>query len=254
MEYWRKIERMPPKIIKRSWQTYWSIFGHRDYQRFVVVGHARTGSNYLFNGLSTSRAINMHHEIFAEHNREKGKDFDKIISLLYRKQAKGVKQVGFKLFYYHLTEDEWAKFASRDEFKMIHIIRRNRLRILVSLEIAFKTHQWAIENNNGQPKNKQIVLDPSTLIERIEKIGEYENAFRKNHKNREVIEIFYEDLASNPDREFGRIGEFLSITDINQGAITHKRQNPEPLSNLIVNFDEISRVLNSACSSEYLNG
>ncbi len=35
---------------------YINLFGHEIFKRFAVVGHARTGSNYLFAGLKSSKS------------------------------------------------------------------------------------------------------------------------------------------------------------------------------------------------------
>src|SRR5512139_3647598 len=107
-------------------QTYFRLFGHRVDQRFAIVGNARTGSNYLLDGLKTSPAIRMYHEIFASHNREVGKDFEKILSTLYQYESKSTRLVGFKVFYNHLTDEEWEKLVRRRDLKVIHLTRRNR--------------------------------------------------------------------------------------------------------------------------------
>ena len=98
-------------------RAYFRVFGHQVAQRFAIVGNARTGSNYLLDGLKTSPAIRMYHEIFASHNRELGKDFDRILSTIYQYESKSTRMVGFKVFYNHLTDDEWKKLAAKDRLK-----------------------------------------------------------------------------------------------------------------------------------------
>src|SRR5688572_23573526 len=93
-------------------RAYFRLFGHQVDQRFAIVGNARTGSNYLLDGLKTSPAIRMYHEIFASHNREIGKDFDRILSTLYQYESRSTRMVGFKVFYNHLTADEWKKLIA----------------------------------------------------------------------------------------------------------------------------------------------
>ncbi len=93
-------------------QIYLNLFGHWNYNRFAVIGNARTGSNYLFIGLSleNSNCVRMYHEVFAIRNRKlAGKDFDQIFPMVFRNEDKIIKAVGFKLFYDHLTKDEWEK-------------------------------------------------------------------------------------------------------------------------------------------------
>ncbi len=123
-------------------QIYLNLFGHRNYNRFAIIGNARTGSNYIFIGLENSNHIRMYHEVFAIRNRKlAGKDFNQIFPMMFRKEDKNIKAVGFKLFYDHLTKDEWEKFLLYKDLKIIHLTRENCLRTIVSLDIAFKLDQ-----------------------------------------------------------------------------------------------------------------
>ena len=75
---------------------YFKMFGHPIDQRFAIVGNARTGSNFLLDGLKSSSSIRMYHEIFADHNREVGKNFDRVFSTVFQPESKSTKIVGFK--------------------------------------------------------------------------------------------------------------------------------------------------------------
>ena len=233
-------------------RLYGKFFGHQDYTRFALVGYARTGSNFLAGGIESSDAVQVDHEIFAAHNREIGKDFDKILSRLYGKKNNNIQAVGFKLFYYHLTDQEWQKFLMRDEFRIIHLTRRNRLRTLVSLDIAFKTDQWTSGSVKRKSISKVIRLDPNTIVERIEEIERYENLTRERFKDRPFLEIVHEDVIENPTRQFRRIGEFLGITDFDPSKISIRKQNPESFHSLVENFDEISHILEKTRFASYL--
>ena len=147
--------------------AYFGLFGHQIDQRFAIVSNARTGSNYLAGGLKTSPSIRMYHEIFADHNRQIGKDFEKIFSTVFQHESTFTKIVGFKVFYNHLTEDEWQKLMAYKDLKVIHLTRRNRLRTVVSLEIAFKTGQWAESGSAGGSKDNRITLDSLMLLKRL---------------------------------------------------------------------------------------
>src|SRR5688572_2406315 len=155
-------------------RAYFRLFGHQVDQRFAIVGNARTGSNYLLDGLKSSPEIRMYHEIFASHNRDVGKDFEKVLSTTSRYESRSTRLVGFKVFYNHLTDEEWKKLAALEDLKVIHLTRRNRLRTVISLEIAFKTGQWTKAGHSGDPKEKRVLLEPIKLIKRLEQIEEGE--------------------------------------------------------------------------------
>jgi LPS sulfotransferase NodH len=234
-------------------RAYFRLFGHRVDQRFAIIGNARTGSNYLLDGLKSSPAIQMYHEIFASHNREIGKEFERILSTLYRYESKDTRLVGFKLFYNHLTEEEWKKLVACKDLKVIHLTRRNRLRTVISLEIAFKTGQWTKAGNAGEPKEKHVTLDPLKLMKRLEQIEEGEAATRRRFCDREMLEVVYEALVQSPHEVFRSIGAYLGVNGIDPGKIRLKRQNPEPLSQLIMNYDEIKSVLMNSRFADYLS-
>lgn len=235
-------------------RPYLGVVGHHVSQRFAVVGNARTGSNFLLAGLKLSKSIRMYHEIFADHNRRIGRDFDRIFSTLYRKESRSVKIVGFKLFYNHLTEDEWQRFLSYPDIKVIHLTRQNRLRTVVSLQIAFKTGQWVKSQRSAgnPPSDKRIVLEPGRLLAELERIEAAEAATRRRFAGRRTLEVVYEGLVANPAELFHTVGRYLGVDDLDPTGIRLTRQNPERLEQLIINYDDVARVLKPTRFAAYL--
>jgi LPS sulfotransferase NodH len=233
-------------------RAYYRLFGHQVDQRFAIVGNARTGSNYLLDGLRTSPAIRVYHEIFASHNRKIGQDFDRILSTIYRHESRSTQLVGFKVFYNHLTDEEWKRLAAKDDLKVIHLTRQNRLRTIISLEIAFKTGQWTKAGKSSGPKEKRVTLDPLKIMERLEQIEAGETATRARFCDRQMLEIIYEELVKSPHELFASIGTFLGVRGIDPVKIRLQRQNPESLAQLIVNYDEVASALINSRFAEYL--
>ena len=236
-------------------RTYFKVFGHQVDQRFAIVGNARTGSNYLLDGLKTSPSIRMYHEIFADHNRQIGKEFDRIFSTVFQPESKATEAVGFKVFYNHLTDDEWQKFLACKDLKIIHLIRRNRLRTVISLEIAFKTGQWTQSSkaNPSEIKVKRLMMDPSKLIRRLEQIEEGEATARARFQDRQILEVIYEELIKSPTSVFESVGIYLGVNGIDPGQIRLRRQNPETLQQLIINYEEVAAALRNSRFEEYLD-
>lgn len=233
--------------------AYFRLFGHQVDQRFAIVGNPRTGSNYLLDGLKSSPSIRMYHEIFASHNREVGKDFDKVLSTVFQYESKSIRLIGFKVFYNHLTEDEWKKLRALKDLKIIHLTRRNRLRTVISLEIAFKTGQWTKSGHSGQPQEKRVTLDPLKLIRRLEQIEEGEAVTRSRFSDRQILEIVYEEMVQSPREVFSAVGAFLGVDGIDPDQIRLKRQNPESLEQLIINYDQVESVLRNTRFAKYLS-
>jgi len=252
---------MTPQSIsiyrKKLRRAYCNILGHRNYKKFAVLGHSRTGSNYLFMGLNSSSCVKMFHEVFAERHRAlAGKDFDQIFPMVFQKESRSIKAVGFKLFYEHLSRDEWEKLWSHKYIRIIHLTRENRLRTIVSLDIAFKTDQWGVSANdkNNQLVEKRIILDTSKLIDRLDQIQDYERFTRDRIKDRHILEVVYEELTTKPREIFQYIGGYLGVDDIDPSKITLAKQNPESLEQLIENYDEVYGLLKNTKYAPHLNG
>jgi LPS sulfotransferase NodH len=198
----------------------------------------------------------MYHEVFAKRNREiAGKDFDQIFPMVFQKESRNIKAVGFKLFYDHLARDEWEKLLSHKYLRIIHLTRENRLRTIVSLDIAFKTDQWSVSANDKDKLlgKKRILLDTSKLIDRLEHIQDYETFIRDRFKDRYILEVVYEKLTTKPEETFQYIGRYLDVDDIDINKITLTKQNPESLEQLIVNYDEVYELLKNTRYAVYLN-
>ena len=233
-------------------RSYFRLFGHQVDGRFAIVGNARTGSNYLLDGLKTSPAVRMYHEIFAAHNREVGKDFEKTLSTMFQNESKSTRLVGFKVFYNHLADQEWEKLAALQDLKVIHLTRRNRLRTVISLEIAFKTGRWTRSGKSGASQAKRVTLDPLKLVQQIERIEAGEAATRLRFCDRTILEVVYEELIRSPHEVFSSVGAYLGVAGIDPGKIRLKRQNPESLGELIVNYNEVEAVLKTTRFADYL--
>ena len=246
-------DRADAVYVNSLQRTYFKMFGHLIDQRFAIVGHARTGSNYLLDGLKTSPSVRTYQEIFADHNRRVGRDFDKVFSTVFQPESKSTQIVGFKVFYNHLTEEEWKKLLACHGLKIIHLTRRNRLRTVISLEIAFKTGQWTKSGNSGSLKERRILLDPLKLVRRLEQIEAGEAAAQARFRDRQIIEVVYEELVRSPQAVFAAVSQYLGIDGIDYSKIKLKRQNPETLQQLIINYAEIEAVLNDTRFAEYLD-
>jgi LPS sulfotransferase NodH len=123
---------------------------------------------------------------------------------------------------------------------------------VISLEIAFKTGQWTKAGNSGGPKEKRVMLDPLQLLKRLEQIEEGEAATRARFCDREMLEIVYEEMVQSPNEIFASVGTYLGVDGMDPGKIRLKRQNPESLAQLIINYNEVMAVVENTRFAEYL--
>lgn len=223
---------------------------HSDYTKFIILAHARTGSNYLRNGLLQLDCVRLEEEIFAKHNRNVGENYEQIIGGIFGPVERGITHVGFKLFYYHLSPDELQKLLAIGELKVIHLIRENKLRTIVSLDKARQNNQWVA---TGAGSSEPVTIACHDLVDRIGKIHAYEKEFSDYFANHDVLNISYEKLTEHPETAFNDVSDFLQLPPIDFRKISLKKQGKRTIKQDAINADEIELVLRGTPYEGYLD-
>lgn len=221
-------------------------------QRFAIIASARTGSNYVYEGLNTLSNVRMYHEIFAPHYRTAATTYRSRLSVLDNRHSPGIDSLGLKIFYRHLSEKEWSEMHEQADFLYLHLTRENRLRTIVSLELALSTDRWTAKRRLQDNEKPKVWLDTGELMCRLNKMAVREERFRQMFSDRSVLEVCYERLTANPIDEFARISNFLSLEKIDPSRILLRKQNPQPLDELIENYDEVAILLGETEYEGYL--
>lgn len=232
--------------------------GQSDYCRFIILGEARSGSNFLRGMLNSHPHVVAFGEIFRFYDNigweitdfEEYRQTRRLISLMQRdpirflerrvfeKFPPAIDAVGFKLFYYHAREDSrkviWDYLKERTDIRIIHLKRKNSLRVLLSRKKAHMTDQWTDVAGTGKdtlsmPLSYEESLEQFTWIRDMWKL--HDHLFRKHAK----MDLVYEDLTSHRDRETRRVQEFLGVSPKRLLPGTHK-QAQQPLSEAITNY------------------
>ena len=212
---------------------------------FIVLGHGRSGTTVLCDTLNQSFEINMFQEIFNYYVQgidSKLFDFDVAYELGTGKITKGVyeemvrkkyckkahkKYHGYKLLFYHLINDveEYLK-----ECKIVLIVRRNKLQVEASHQVARDTLNWLGIN----PFEGTIKLDPVQVEKNIKrKIQDEKDVLQYN-----PLVIYYEDnMQGNVDK----ICDFIGIQRFKIDYHEEKRIR-KSMSQLITNYDEVKHL------------
>ncbi len=231
--------------------------GHRNYQRILLLGTARVGSTLLQSYLNKHTNIYCEGEIYnVNHLKMYGKagmlkkrmnnDTINYLNLYgYPKHSKKIKFAGFKLFYSHFRTEKtkilWDFLIQNKDIKIIHIIRKNTLRNFVSLKIAYKTNEWRSFSGKSNINKKKISLTKQECLKEFESQEKIVNDAEAKFKKHEIIKVFYTDLVNSKQETMNNIFSFLNVKSINLPKTILKRQNPEPLSELIINFDSLKK-------------
>lgn len=239
--------------------------------RFVVLAAPRTGSNWLCTLLDSHPRVLCHHELFnpeaihlsrslAERLdldtldlgtlEERERDPAALLDRAWRGHL-GHQCVGFKL---NLGQEPRAfeRVLSDPAARKIVLRRRNRVRTFVSEAIAQRTGDW--ESYPGlppRPDPPRLTVAAAELRAHVERNRAYYAALERRlvAAGRPWIEAAYERLEEPAERE--RILAFLGVPGAPLVAGT-LRQHPQPLRELIVNFEELREQLRGSELEEEL--
>lgn len=232
----------PKVMLDAGMHRLHSLFGHQEYRKFIVLTQGRSGSNMLISMLNSHPAIYAKGEIF---QRLDGRSVEQILEKIYASHPAHVQAVGFKVFYRHPLDESvtrlWDRLTEIDDLRVIHLKRRNLLRLIVSKQIAWQTNTWVNRNGKNAPiavQDRRVTLEPEKLRAEFREIEALQARFAARFWQKPIITAYYEDLTADPSGEFARITELLDLEPCEPQASV-KRQNPEPLANLIVNYDTL---------------
>lgn len=237
------------------------IEANTDYTKFIILGTARTGSNYLRGLLNSHMQIVAFGELFRDYDAI-GWDFahlprsrasqwlfqnDPVQFLetrVFGNFPKHIAAVGFKLFYYHAHsstwEPVWTYLRDHKEIKVIHIKRKNFLKAYLSKKRAMVSKEWVRQQTNGTASHEPIVLSYEECLDEFTKTQDWERKHDAFFEKHEKLEVFYEDLARDYVREMKGIQEFLGVEYKAVEPRTAK-QSSRPLSASIANYLELKQ-------------
>jgi hypothetical protein len=272
----------------------------RGYERFVVTGDARTGSTLLVQALNSSPSIRCFAEIFNvdvdfvpfgvegydnfDRRSRELRDRDGVAFLANRifcEHPAGVRAVGFKLLYGQGGRSPGVREAlvADEDIRVIHLRRRNVLRLLASRKIARKTNVWVdtqrglfdrtrVRNATKHPLRtigrvpkhvarwrRRQVLEPAAKS--ISVSPEELDVFATRHETRAarytelfarhpVLTLWFEDLEQSRSAALQDVQSFLGL-ETAELTVTARRQNPEPLRDLISNYGDLKSQFAGTC-------
>ncbi len=162
---------------------------NRDYQKFVVLAHQRSGSSLIiaslrehpqmvaFSELFVPESIffrlegydNQSAELLAFRNARPLQFLDEFVFSGYRDD---IQAVGFKLFPDQIDNSTfrcvWKWLARQENLKIIYLTRRNLLATYTSLLVAQKDKRYAIRDQS-QRSRTTVRIEPKTCLAEFEK-------------------------------------------------------------------------------------
>lgn len=235
------------------------------YAKFIILSRGRTGSSLLQFLLDSHPNVLCMGEMFAgkglpalpnsyprnrlPHMERKYSctsldNVDLLKSHIFIDYSDGIKAVGLRIAYYHAVNDPlWEYLMEQDDVLVVHLTRRNVFRMLVSWEIAKATGRW-IEywsTTNTPPTRIPVNISKECCREFFTLVEAERIRARSMFTGERIIDICYEEFASAPEESpaVQKVLEFLRLP-VRPLSVMTRRQNPEQLSELVENFDELS--------------
>jgi LPS sulfotransferase NodH len=175
-----------------------------------------------------------------------GRDYRNILDTVFAKQSFRTRAKGFKLFYYHPLDERskalWTDLAGMTSLRIIHLKRRNTLRTIVSKKIAMEQGIWFLPETNRTDTSctpKKVHMSVEDVRKELEQTKAWEQEADRLFRNHPGLSILYEDLVENPERTLLSVTNFLGVRPVVCPYSHYTKQNPEPLRDLIQNYDEL---------------
>jgi LPS sulfotransferase NodH len=159
--------------------------------------------------------------------------------------------VGFKVNYSQINRySEIASWIKQNNPKIIHLIRNNLLKRLVSHKIA-NIRNLCHSTQSVEPV--KVHIDPKTLIDdfrrRQKRFAKYSDRV-KNTFEVPFLEVSYESLVADFNSEIQKVLKFLEIDTFKQLTSELVKINPDSLEDIVENYEEVKQAI---ISSEFKN-
>lgn len=236
-----------------------ALLGHRRYQKFVVVGVARTGSTLLLDLLNSDEQVLAFGELFRGgaaigwdrwpfqtrqsprllrlHDTE---PLEFLRTAVYCRWPREIGAVGFKLFYYHARTGPqaavWDYLRNATDVAVIHLKRRNILAQYLSLRAAHATNVWSTSKPDAPLE--PLRLDPEDCLRHFIEVRGQEEACDAFFGGERMLTIVYEDLVADRGGVMNRVAAHLGLRLRSMDAKL-VRQRTQPLPSAIANYEQL---------------
>lgn len=260
----RSLARLPELLATRAVDAGW-MRGSTGFERFVVMGWYRTGSNLLLTLLGSDPSVIAYSELFSPHGifwggrlhappgdrgrlaRRRIEDAPGFLDeVVFRPRPPGVRAVGFKLFYPQLVVKPVAglaaALAAMPELRVIHLRRVDLLRVLVSNLLARRTRQMSatseVEAREALRAAGRLRIPPSECSTYFTLLEERAALCAALFPREAVLDVTYEDLVADRDATVGSVRAFLGLPP-RAATSPLVKQGPRRLEDVVENLDEL---------------
>lgn len=213
----------------------WLLPKNSQYQKFVILCSARTGSTWLHTLLNSHLNVYSHGEIKASHNNSELF----LEEFAFAKYPSFIRAVGLKVFYDLPDHKKILQDILQSDIKVILLTRQSLIEQFTSLKKATVSNQWS--DTRGS-RTWQLKLDVDEYTS-FKKNSEAElDSLKESLTNKEVFSILYEDLVAQQAVILDELQKFLGVTPKKLRSLLEK-QSSTSISLQIENWEEIKNQL-----------
>ena len=160
------------------------------------------------------------------------------------------KAVGFKLMYYELSNASLNQWLMSEPIKIIHMVRENVLRILLSHWVAKKRNVWHTESRLDPVS---IHVDPGEIIPMLDELVKMQQHMDEKFPAPKALRVTYEEFCRSPENLGRKVSSYLGVDAIPMVMPGFERTTPMATSEVIENYDEVAATLTGTRFERYLH-
>ena len=211
--------------------------------RYVMLFPGRTGSTYLTDHMASHPQIVANYEILSQYQDSWSQQVEFLDELVHTKRRPRIHAIGFKTKITSvLAPFKFEKYLKDNDFKVIHLTRKNQLKFIVSI-VRAKQLRARTGTSNLIFQNQEAV--GSTTIPLIE-FSKAKRRLRRRSRLARIIdrmklpslEMAYEELLNDEQATLKQLWDFLEVRNVATVGKTRKN-TPQDLRQAVANLDEI---------------
>ena len=211
--------------------------------RYVTLFPGRTGSTYLASHMVSHPQVCARYEILSRHSDSWETQIECIRTLCEQKHFPVIRAVGFKAKLTKILDRQaFRRYLLANDFRVIHQIRRNRLKYIVSVIRAnLLRSEHGRSNVVGDEKKKLGAIEiPVPIFTRALKRFHAVDRLKKFVDKLEVpkLTVAYEDLLQDERGTLQRVWDFIDVPPVETEGFT-KKATPDNIREAVTNIDEI---------------
>jgi hypothetical protein len=248
--------------------------------KFIILSAHRSGTTLLISSLESHHKIQCHKRVFSIDviirrllmvdrpgslfYAYRTASFKRRIDYIFRKKqlmgsflselyipSNGAKVVGIRVIYQQVDKHpEILQWATENNVGVIHLIRENSLKTLVSAETARKR---GLAHSTSKVDLVTIRLSPLKLKLQLARLTGQIEKYRRRLKDIPHLELTYESLAAQRETETNRVLAFLEIDERVPLTTNLVKLNPNSLEEITENYPEIKQTLSGTAYEKFLN-